>query len=96
MRQVLIERSLSIWIPLHPPITINHVPIPLNVNELWKRLAGKMTAASVNSVAQRFLQIFHNHVVQPAQIPRLLPQIKLDDLKSEEALLSVRAIARMT
>lgn len=40
-------------------------------------------------VAQRFIQAFHDHGVQAAQIPRLLPAIKLDDLKSEDALLAV-------
>lgn len=39
-------------------------------------------------VAQRFLQAFQNHGVQASQIPRLLPSIKLDNLKSEESLLA--------
>lgn len=42
----------------------------------------------MNIVATRFLQSFHDHGVQAAQIPRLLPQIKLADLKSEEAQLA--------
>lgn len=56
--------------------------------KLWRRIAGKTKNDPVNLVAQRFLQVFHGHGLQAAQIPRLLPQIKLDDLKSEEALLA--------
>lgn len=60
-----------------------------NVNKLWQSFTGKTKSNSVNVVAQRFLQAFHDHGLQPAQIPRLLSKIKLDDLKSEEALLAV-------
>lgn len=43
----------------------------------------------MNVVAQRFLQVFREHGVEASQIPRLFPLIRFDDLKSEEALLSV-------
>lgn len=39
--------------------------------------------------AQRFIQVFLDHGVEVTQIPRLLTAIKLDNLKSEEALLAV-------
>ena len=61
---------------------------PLSVNKLWQHLAGKSKSHRVNIVAQRFLQVFVDHGVEPSQIPRLLPQIKLDDLKSENSLLT--------
>lgn len=59
------------------------------MSKLWQRFSGKPNTNSVNVVAQRFLQVFHDHGLQTTQIPRLLPQIKLDDLKFEEALLAV-------
>lgn len=59
-----------------------------NVNKLWQSFTGKTKPDPVNVVAQRFLKVFYDHGLQAAQIPRLLPQIKLDDLKSEEALLA--------
>lgn len=64
------------------------MPVSFNVNKLWQDLTGKSKSNPVNIVAQRFLQAFHDHGVQTTQIPRLLPAIKLDDLKSEEALLA--------
>lgn len=62
--------------------------LPLNVNRLWQRIAGKSKTNPVNVVAQRFIQAFLDHGVEVAQIPRLLPKIKLDDLQSEETLLA--------
>ncbi len=62
---------------------------PLSVNKLWQRIAGKSKSHRVSIVAQHFLQAFVDHGVEPSQIPRLLPQIKLDDLKSENSLLAV-------
>lgn len=64
------------------------MPISLNINKLWLGLNGKSKSNPVNIVAQRFLQAFHDHGVQVAQIPRLLPAIKLDNLKSIDALLA--------
>lgn len=65
------------------------MPVSFNVNKLWQSFAGKTKNNPVNIVAQRFLQVFHDHGVQTTQIPRLLPAIKLDDLKSEDALLAM-------
>lgn len=59
------------------------------VNDFWKALAGKNRTNSVNLIAQRFIQVFEDHGVAASQIPRLLPQIKLNDLKSDDALLPV-------
>jgi hypothetical protein len=64
------------------------MPVSFNVNKLWQSFAGKTKHNPVNIVAQRFLQAFHDHGVQTTQIPRLFPAIKLDDLKSEDALLA--------
>jgi hypothetical protein len=64
--------------------------MPVNsAKKLWHRISGQSNTNTVNVVAQRFLQAFLDHGVQAAQIPRLLPIIKLDDLKSDDALLSV-------
>jgi len=60
-----------------------------SISQFLGRFIGKPNTNTVNVVAQRFLQSFLDHGVQAAQIPRLLPVIKLDDLKSEQALLSV-------
>lgn len=60
----------------------------ININKLLQSFAGKSKPTPVNIVAQRFLQAFHDHGIQPAQIPRLLPSIKLDDLKSDKSLLA--------
>lgn len=65
------------------------MPVSFNVNKLWQSFAGKTKNNPVNIVAQRFLQVFHDHGVQTTQIPRLLSAIKLDDLKSEDALLAI-------
>lgn len=60
-----------------------------NVNKLWQSFTGKTKTNPVNIVAQRFIQAFLDHGVRATQIPRLQSKIKLDDLKSEEALLAV-------
>lgn len=65
------------------------MPISHSINKLWQSFIGETKTHPVNVVAQRFLQAFTDHGVQPSQIPRLMPQIKLDDLKSENALLAV-------
>lgn len=59
------------------------------IKKLLQNFAGKSKANSVNIVAQRFLQAFNDHGVKPAQIPRLMPQIKLKNLQSEATLLAV-------
>ena len=64
------------------------MPISFDVNNFWRPITGKKAVNPVNLVAKRFLEAFHDHGVNASQIPRLLPQIKLDDLKSAEALLA--------
>ena len=59
-----------------------------NIKNIFKGHTGKSKTNPVNIVAQRFLHVFLEHGVEAAQIPRLLPQIKLADLKSEDALLA--------
>lgn len=54
----------------------------------WQRLTGKQPANSIDRVAPRFLQAFNEHGVETAQIPRLLPEIRLDDLQSPSKLLA--------
>lgn len=55
---------------------------------LFQRIAKKSTSHPLSIVAQRFIQAFNDHGVQSAQIPRLMPQIKLNDLQSESSLLT--------
>ncbi len=43
----------------------------------------------VNLIPHRFIQVFEDHGIAVSQIPRLLPQIQLSDLKSEDTLLQV-------
>jgi hypothetical protein len=62
---------------------------PFNIIRLWRNFTGNSKSNPVNIVAQRFLQVFREHGVETSQIPRLLPAIGLDDLKSEESLLTV-------
>lgn len=53
-----------------------------------RHLFGKQPADTVGNVPRRFLQAFLEHGVEASQIPRLLPQIKLDDVQSPEKLLA--------
>ena len=62
--------------------------IQLSINKLWQRIAGGKKNDSVNLIVKRFLQAFQDHGVEASQIPRLLPQLKLDDLQSPERLLA--------
>lgn len=56
--------------------------------QFLRSFGGSKRLQSLNVVAQRFLQIFQDHGVERSQIPRLMPQISLGDLNSNEALLA--------
>jgi hypothetical protein len=58
------------------------------IREFFQRFARRTEPPSVGVVANRFLQLFHDHGLVPAQIPRLFPRLRLEDLKSEETLLA--------
>ncbi len=60
-----------------------------NIAGKLRQLIGKPSAKSVSLVAERFLQAFREHGIEPAQIPRLLPQIRLEDLSTQEHLLAI-------
>lgn len=53
-----------------------------------RHLFGKPQRDTVGNVVGRFLQAFQDHGVEASQIPRLLPQLKLDDLQSPAKLLA--------
>lgn len=53
-----------------------------------RQLFGQRQKDTVGNVAGRFLQAFQDHGVEASQIPRLLPQIGLDDLQSPVKLLA--------
>lgn len=56
---------------------------------LFKVFTRNSKSNPVDIVAQRFIQAFVDHGIQPAQISRFLPQIGLDSLRSNGALLAV-------
>lgn len=70
---------------LVPSTIFTDDPMPL---QFLKRFSRSKKTQSLDVVAQRFCQIFQDHGVERSQIPRLVPQIKLADLKSQEVLLS--------
>ena len=54
---------------------------------LVSQLKDDKKSVSVQIVAHRFKQLFIDHGVELSQIPRIFPNVTLDDLKSDEALL---------
>lgn len=56
--------------------------------KLLQALKGQAPTDLVDTVAARFLQVFKEHGVETAQIPRLLTEIKLADLQSPATLLA--------
>jgi len=64
-------------------------PVKVNVIALWRRLFAQSKDDPVAQVALRFLKLFQWHGVAITQIPRLIPQISLEKLKSTELLLPV-------
>lgn len=58
------------------------------IPKLWQIIAGRKNTSDLALVAKRFLRVFNDHGVQTSQIPRLLPQLRLDDLQSPEKLLT--------
>lgn len=61
----------------------------LGFKNLFQRFTKKEEPPSVALVPTRFFQVFREHGIEAAQIPRLIPKLRLDDLKSDDALLAV-------
>ena len=61
--------------------------VKINIRALLRRLIRKKEADPLAAVAHRFFFLFQEHRVPVAQIPRLVPQLTLDKLRSTEALL---------
>jgi hypothetical protein len=59
----------------------------INLRALFRRFQKKKDANPVVLVAKRFLQIFQDHDVAISQIPRLIPQLSLDQLRNIDSLL---------
>ncbi|WP_350116072.1 hypothetical protein [Nitrosomonas sp.] len=59
------------------------------VDKLIRGLIGKNKANPVSTIPLRFFQVFEDHGIAISQIPRLLPEIQFNDLKSEDSLLQV-------
>lgn len=55
--------------------------------KIWRLIKAK-NSNSLDIVASRFLQVFHDHGVASSQIPRLIQHLKLDDLQSTNRLLA--------
>jgi len=64
-------------------------PITLDVDALMRWLLAKGKNDPMALVALRFLQLFKSHGVAISQIPRLIPQLTLENLRSTESLLPV-------
>lgn len=62
--------------------------VSVNIRALWRRWTEKPKIDPVGIVAQRFIQIFRDHGVSPAQIPRFIPEITLEKLVDSNSLLS--------
>jgi hypothetical protein len=59
-----------------------------HTRQQWQRIFGKPAPDSIDLVPLRFLQAFHDHGIATSQIPRLFPDLKLEDLQSPASLLS--------
>lgn len=59
------------------------------IQKSLRTLLGQSSSKTVALVAERFLQVFREHGIEAAQIPRLLPQVRLEDLQSSERLLAI-------
>jgi hypothetical protein len=62
-------------------------PFTLNLRALARRLQEKGNYDPVAIVAERFLQIFQEHGVAVSQIPRMIPQLRLEQLRTTDSLL---------
>lgn len=65
--------------------------LPETLRKLFRHSPGK----PVTLVAERFLQLFRDHGIEVTRIPRLLPELKLDDLQSPQRLLAILTPARL-
>lgn len=59
--------------------------IGLNINALWRRFRSKPDPVTI--VARRFLQVYQDHGVAISQIPRLVSQLSLEQIRNPESLL---------
>jgi hypothetical protein len=63
--------------------------VSLNLIELWRRLFRRPSPTKAELVTLRFLQLFNDHGIATAQIPRWLPAISLAELDQPQKLLAV-------
>ena len=62
-------------------------PFTVNIRALVRRLGIQGKSDPVVLVAERFLRLFLEHGIPKAQIPRLIPQLTLEKLRTTESLL---------
>lgn len=62
-------------------------PFTLNIRALLRRLSEKKKHDPVSIVARRFLTLFGEHGITVSQIPRILPQLSLEQLRDTDSLL---------
>lgn len=60
--------------------------INFNLRLLWRRFFSGNKENQTIKVAERFLRIFQDHDVAITQIPRLIPELSLDQLNNAESL----------
>ena len=68
-------------------VTLGAGPFNVKVLAPVGRLFGQPASNPVLEVPRRFVQLFEAHGVAPTQIPQLIPQLTLAQLRSPEALL---------
>jgi hypothetical protein len=62
--------------------------VGVDFNELFRRWrVGRGPGHEVSALATRFLTLFSEHGVRPANIPRLVPDLRFSDLLEENSLL---------
>lgn len=59
------------------------------LNRMKRWLRPKDEPQSVSSAAERFIYVFEAHGIPVSQIPRLIPQLKLSQLRTSQTLLEV-------
>lgn len=58
------------------------------LGQFWQKITGREQTADVSGVPKRFVSLFQEHGIEVAQIPRLVPSLRLDDLSTPQNLLS--------
>lgn len=66
----------------------NFYGVGLDLKAVWKRITRNRQSSPMQEMAERFLQLFLDHGVAVAQIPRLIPAINFESLKTPDTLIA--------